>query len=44
MKTLLKYEYLSDEQWNEIAKENNYDIEAIMLWELKLIVNILKMN
>lgn len=26
MKTLLKYEYLSDEQWNEIAKENNYDI------------------
>lgn len=27
MKTLLKYEYLSDEQWNEIAKENNYDID-----------------
>lgn len=26
MKTLLRYEYLSDEQWNEIAKENDYDI------------------
>lgn len=26
MKTLLEYNYLTDEEWNEIAKENDYDI------------------